>query len=859
MEVPFMNYHAHRSSDITPNEVEHMDLVRSLAPECIVILKNDGVLPVKTAGKIAVYGNGARHTVKGGTGSGDVNSRFKISVYEGLKNAGFTVTNEDWLDRYDRDLEVYTEEYIKKITKYAEEKHIVGEMAQFDNPFGVMEQPEVTDSDIDSDCELAVFVITRDAGEGKDREYKRGDYLLTQTEESNLRKVAASYKKTVVLLNCGGIIDTSVINSIEGIGALLTVSQLGNVGGNIIADCLTGVSVPSGKLTDTWAKKFEDYPNSDTFSTDNDDEIYKEGIYVGYRYFDSFGVEPMYPFGFGLSYTTFSTEVTDCALDGQKVKITAEVTNTGDTYKGKEVVQVYCSAPRGNIDKPYQVLAGYKKTEELAPGQKGSVTVEFDITSIASYDANTAMSVLEEGDYLIRVGTSSADTKIVMVINVPKTVEVCRFRSLFAPDMQIDVLTNPGKGHDINAISDNRQKNEAKTFVLDTSVIATKTISYTDSRDIIEDTRTGEVLTLADVIEGKADLKELVAQLTPEEMAHIVVGAFEGERKDDSVVGSSSLQVPGAAAETTRNFIDKRKVPSLVLADGPAGLRLIPHFKTYPDGSLVPGGYVFGFSRQDFPADLPDGCTDYYQYCTAIPIATALAQSWNPELIEKIGYIIGQEMTEFGVHLWLAPGMNIHRNPLCGRNFEYYSEDPLISGRCAAAMTSGVQKNKGRGTTIKHYAANNQEDNRLFSNSHVTEKTMREIYLKGFEIAVKESQPLSIMTSYNLLNGTHTANNYDLIQNVLRDEWGFEGVVMTDWCTTQAIVAEMGFGDPGKYRESSSALCVHVGNDWIMPGSATDVEGIMNAVNNNELSIADLQFCTYNILKTCITCAGDEI
>ncbi len=857
--MPSMDYHAKRSPDITVNETEHMKTVRELAPECIVILRNDGTLPVVNPCKIAVYGNGARHTVKGGTGSGDVNSRFKVSIYDGLKEAGFTITNEDWLDRYDRDLEVYTEEYIQKIKRYAEENHIVGEMAQFDNPFGVMEQPAVEDSDIDGDSELALFVITRDSGEGKDREYKRGDYLLTETEEANLRKVAASYRKTAVILNCGGIIDTSVINSIGGIGALLTVSQLGNVGGNIIADCILGKSVPSGKLTDTWAKRFEDYPNSDTFSSDNDDEVYKEGIYVGYRYFDSFGIEPMYLFGFGLSYTTFDTEVTGVSLTGQTVKITACVTNTGKVYPGKEVVQAYCSAPSGNIDKPYQVLAGYKKTDEIAPGAACEVTIEFDMADLASYDANTAMSVLEEGDYLIRVGTSSADTKIVMTVNVPKTVEVCRYRNLFAPDMHFDVMTNPGKGLELSAIADSKQKSLAKLFVLDTSVITKKVTEYTDSRDVITDDRAGEVITLADVIEGKADLKQLVAQLTPEEMAHIVVGAFEGERKDDSVVGSASLQVPGAAAETTRSFFDTRRIPSLVLADGPAGLRLIPHFKTYPDGSLVPGGYVFGFSRQDFPEDLPEGCIDYYQYCTAIPIATALAQSWNPDLIEKIGFLIGEEMTDFGVHLWLAPGMNIHRNPLCGRNFEYYSEDPLVTGKCAAAMTKGVQKNKGRGTTIKHYAANNQEDNRLFSNSHVTERTMREIYLKGFEIAVKESQPLSIMTSYNLLNGTHTANHYELIQNVLRDEWGFEGVVMTDWCTTQAIVAEMGFGKPGKYHESSSAMCVHAGNDWIMPGSATDVEGILKAVDDKKLSVADLQFCTYNILKTCIICAGDEI
>ena len=283
--------------------------------------------------------------------------------------------------------------------------------------------------------------------------------------------------------------------------------------------------------------------------------------------------------------------------------------------------------------------------------------------------------------------------------------------------------------------------------------------------------------------------------------------------------------------EHTSPAIPRLGIPNTVLADGPAGLRIQP---------------------------TREGDKETF-YCTHFPIGTLLASTWDVDLVKNVGAAMGEEVLEYGADVLLAPALNIHRNPLCGRNFEYYSEDPLITGKCAAAMTLGVQRNKGRGTTIKHYAANNQEDNRLFSNSHVAEKTMREIYLKGFEIAVKESQPLSIMTSYNLLNGTHTANHYELIQNVLRDEWGFEGVVMTDWCTTQAVVAELGFGNPGKYGESSSAMCVHAGNDWIMPGSATDVEGILKAVADNKLSVADLQFCTYNILKTCIICSGDII
>ena len=250
-----------------------------------------------------------------------------------------------------------------------------------------------------------------------------------------------------------------------------------------------------------------------------------------------------------------------------------------------------------------------------------------------------------------------------------------------------------------------------------------------------------------------------------------------------------------------------------------------------------------------FPEDTPKDAIDYYQYCTAIPIASGLAQSWDMDLFECMGRIVGDEMQQFHVHFWLAPGMNIHRNPLCGRNFEYYSEDPVVSGKCAAAMTKGVQSYAGQGTTIKHYAGNNLEDNRQFNNSHIGERALREIYLKGFEIAVKESQPYSIMTSYNLLNGTHAANHYELIQNAARDEWGFEGVVMTDWFTTQDTTG----GVKKAYPYSSAVQCIRAGNDLIMPGCEKNVEDIVAAVKEGkEITLADLQFCVKNILKIAV-------
>jgi beta-glucosidase len=391
-----------------------------------------------------------------------------------------------------------------------------------------------------------------------------------------------------------------------------------------------------------------------------------------------------------------------------------------------------------------------------------------------------------------------------------------------------------------------------KRLKVDASRIKTVTAQYQDERQSYT-TKAEKQLTMEDVKEGRGTVEELVSQLTVEEMAEMCVGTLREE--DSSVVGNASYCVPGAAGDTSSVIRQSRGVRNIILADGPAGLRLQPHFKTRKSGELIPGGEILGDSYVPFPADLDENdVIDYYQYCTAIPIGWALAQSWNTELVERAGDMVGEEMEQFGVDLWLAPALNIHRNPLCGRNFEYYSEDPLVSGKIAAAMTNGVQKHPGKGTTIKHFAVNNQEDNRYFVNAHVSERALREIYLKGFEIAVRESAPLSIMTSYNLLNGTHTANHYDLLQTVARDEWGFAGTIMTDWFTSQDKPMFTGkFGS--HYPISSSVGCIHAGNDIQMPGCKKNVDDIVEAVKTGKetdgytITLADLQYCAANIIR----------
>ncbi len=809
------------TDEVTSLERENQREVRRLAGECAVILENDGALPLKDdERKAALYGNGARHTVKGGTGSGDVNTRENINVEQGLAAAGFDVLGGEWLDRFDAEVSKAEKEYMESVEREMDERGVPVHMVLFERPF---EAPEVPLIERKEDAQTAIYVLSRNSGEGKDRECRKGDYLLTDREIQNLKFLAENYEKTILLLNVGGVIDTAPIREMKGINAVVLMGQLGNIGGLVAGDVLTGKTCPCGKLTDTWAKDYYDYPSSRTFSHNNgnvDDEYYTEDIFVGYRYFNVHRIEPAYCFGYGKSYTQFEikAEVFSVENAGEDKRITLEtaVTNIGKEYAGREVIQVYYTAPEGELSKPYQELAAFAKTRLLKPGETQRLTVEFMLSDMASYSTKDAAWVLEPGEYMIRFGADSSSTSTAGTVTVEEKTVTRQ-------------LTN----------------------CLTESLSGQKTGSL--QRPVLEDKYPQKILTLKDVKEGNADVKDLAAQLTAEEMAELCVGIERRTDNGTQVVGNAATLVPGAAGQTSSVLLGERGIFPLILADGPAGLRLQPHFKATEEGEVLPGGEVFGMDRMPFPESTPETAEDYYQYCTAIPIATTLAQSWDVELLERMGEIVGREMRQYHVHLWLAPGMNIHRNPLCGRNFEYYSEDPLLSGKCAAAATRGVQSLGGQGTTLKHFAANNQEDNRMFTNAHISERALREIYLKGFEIAVKESHPYSIMTSYNLINGIHTANHYGLLQTVARDEWGFDGVVMTDWCTSQDT-GYMGLTSD-KYPWSSSEWCIKSGNDLQMPGCQENVEDIVNGVKSGEIiTLGDLQFCTCNLLRVMVRC-----
>ncbi len=858
-------FHASTSSAVSEREVRNMERARKVASQGMVLLENAGALPLKAGTKkVALFGNGGRLTIKGGTGSGDVNSREVVNVEQGLEAAGLTVTTKNWLDRYDQVVEAARKEYFANFAKKIAEEGGSAVMELFNNPFKEPSIVPVTQADMDaSETDTAVYIVSRNSGEGKDRAPVRGDFELFEAEEDAIRALTSHYQNVIVVLNVGGVLDTRFLRGTKGIGAILLMSQAGNIGGYALADVLLGKVTPSGHLTTTWAEQYSDYPGAMNFSHVNgdvNDEYYKEGIYVGYRYFDTFGVAPAYPFGYGRSYTDFAIECKSVTADGNQVTITAEVTNTGSVYSGKEVVQVYYSAPQGVLEKPYQELAAYAKTKLLAPGEKQTLTLGFQVTEMASYSEAKAAYVLEPGTYYVRVGGHSRATKVAAALVLEKEVVTEKLANYLKPDVEMEMLSSAG-AKPYTYEGEEAEKAAAPKLAVDAEKLPCFTAVYSPvgAGAQPEPDTNGHKITMDEVKAGTYTLDELVNQLTVEEMATLCVGTARGGFGSESIIGAASAACPGAAGDTTSLMLPDRNIRNMILADGPAGLRLSTHFIVDRDGNQIPGTGDAPISGMEMltagmpKPEIPDDAVHYYQYCTAIPIATLLAQTWDVDAIAEAGDIVGEEMEELGVTLWLAPGMNIHRNPLCGRNFEYYSEDPLVAGMCAAADTLGVQKHPGVGTTIKHFAFNNQEDNRMHTNAHVSERAAREIYLKGFEIAVKRSQPMSIMTSYNLVNGLHTANSYELLTAIARQEWGFKGFVMTDWGTTGSI--EMEPGKTFKYGCSNAAGCVKAGNDLTMPGSQNDVDEIVKSVGAAEgeveypLTLGELRAAAKRILN----------
>lgn len=800
--------------EISEREIEHKTAAKNIAAQGMVLLENKSrTLPIAAAEgtKVALFGQGVYNTIKGGTGSGAVNQRDNVTVRQGFENAGYDIVNAEFIDQIEALWRAdgggsgggmwgggWTNEKV-----YADVE-------------GAVEKVQAAAAETDT----AIYVIARNSGEGSDRKASAGDYLLSADEEANLALLGQTFDKVIVVLNVGGIIDTKFFKEINGLDAMLLMSQAGMTGGDALVEVLNGTVNPSGKLTDTWPVNFDDNPSSAGFANQDGNtaqELYNDDIFVGYRYYDTFGVDVAYAFGYGDSYTDFAITTDSVEADKDKVTVTATVKNTG-SVAGKEVVEVYFSAPDGKLDKPYQELAGYAKTDELAPGAKQTLTISFDTKEMGSYDTEKAAYVMEDGNYIIRVGNSSRNTHVAAKLNLVADVITEQYSNLMVPVTENPNIAADEKYPELNPMTtegatpityagEDAEISSAMTLNLDfngyeavevlkeNEDVTVYTSDTTETEYLFaenEDGAVGEVSrvekgnanssdytvkyneivkkfdgdfsknTLMDVYNGDITIEQFVSGLTLDQLAELVNGH------------SSDITAKGVAGATWRN--DDKGIVPVNLSDGPAGLRITQKYEQ-------------------------DGTT-YYQFATAWPIGTLLAQTWDTEQIYAYGEGVGEEMEEFGIGCWLAPGMNIHRNALCGRNFEYYSEDPLVVGVTGTAATLGVQKSNGVGVTIKHYAVNSQESNRNSENNTISERALREIYLKGFEMVVKQAQPMAIMTSYNQNNGRPAADDYDLCTGFAKEEWGFTGMIMTDWGGGQSVpMYEM-----------------HAGNDLVCPG-----------------------------------------
>lgn len=776
---------------------------RRAAVEGMVLLKNeDAMLPLKEKDCVSIFGRCQIDYYRSGTGSGGaVNVTYTSNLLDALREQGNVRINEELAKTY--------ETWIK------EHPFDDGGGMWAGEPWHQEEMP-VTEEAAERAAQLsnkAVVVIGRTAGEDQDHAAVEGSYLLTAQEREMLQAVTRSFDQVAVVLNVSNIMDMSWLDTLEhkeNLRAVLYSWQGGSEGGNACAEILAGVVTPSGRLTDTIAYAIEDYPSTANFG-DAEKNYYKEDIYVGYRYFETFAPDRVrFPFGFGLSYTDFTIEDTRITISGLGkeawIHIRVRVKNSGSVYAGKEVVQVYFEAPQGRLGKAARVLAGFAKTELLSPGASQELVVDFPVTAMASYDDSGAAGhrscwVLEPGQYKVYVGTDVKSAVQISQIDEALYMEEClvieQQEEVLAPTCDYSRL-RPGRKKEGGHYEITYEKVPKQKISLEERIKKNlpRELEITGDRGI----------RFQDVKDQKAGLKEFVAQLSKEELSRIV----RGEGMCSPLVTPGTASAFGGVAPSLFHY----GIPAACTADGPSGIRMDSGLKA-----------------------------------TQLPIGTLLASTWNLKLVEELYELEGEELLRNEVDTLLGPGINIHRNPMNGRNFEYFSEDPLVTGRFAAAVVRGIAKS-GAAATVKHYACNNQEYGRNTADSIVSERAMREIYLKGFELAVKEGSARSIMTSYNPVNGHWSASNYDLCTTVLRGEWNYTGIVMTDWW------AKM--NDPvlgGKADISNTAAMVRAQNDLYMVVSNGGAEenvhedNLLEALEDGRLTVGELQRSAVNICR----------
>lgn len=754
----------------------------------VLLLNQNHVLPLPKGSHVAVFGRMQLHYYKSGTGSGGMVNVNKVTgILEALEES--------------EDVQVY--EPLVDVYREWEKDHPFDEGVGWGNEPWSQEEMELNEALVEEAAEkneYAIVILARTAGEDKDNKMLEGAYCLTSIEEDMLQKVRKSFAKMIVLLNTGNIMDMSFMDQYRP-DAVMYVWQGGMIGGLGTVDVLTGKVCPSGRLSDTIAAQMSDYP-ADPYFGGLEQNLYVEDIYVGYRYFESAAKSKvLYPFGFGLSYTTFSMEAGGFSYAENQVSFVMKVTNTG-SVAGKEVVQVYAKAPLGKLGKPARVLIDFKKTKELMPGECETLTFAIPTSVFASYnEVSTAGMpvgwVLEAGEYTIYAGGNVRDAYAVgsFTLDELQIVEECR--SALAP-------TTAFKRMKMTAANEHAEA--AGVYEVAMEEVPLRVVSPEEKRnaELPESYEmTGDRgIKLADVKAGKATLDEFVAQLTEEELASIVRG--EG-------MGSPKVTAGTAAAfgGVTKSLLEKG-IPCGCCDDGPSGMRLDSGMKAF---------------------SLPNG--------------TLLACTFNTQLNEELYAFTAVEMIKNRVDILLGPGMNIHRHPLNGRNFEYFSEDPLLTGKMAAAQVRGL-KSAGMTGSLKHFCGNNQETRRHTSNSIISERALREIYLRGFEIAVKEAKADAVMTTYGPVNGIWTSSNYDLVTDILRKQWGFEGVAMTDWW---AYVCREG----DKPAKTDFATMVKAQNDLYMvcPDSEKNEHGdnTVESLHDGSLTLGELQRCAKNICR----------
>ena len=730
---------------------EHIELSKNAAKEGMVLLKNSGdILPFERGTRLALFGIATFDYVKGGGGSGDVTVSYTTDLYEGFKKLSDRVeVCEELADFY--------RNYIEEIS---DTFYWPGQKPE-------PELPDVLCKSVREYTDTAVISISRFSGEGWDRDlkghpmYEEGDFYLSHAERAMVEQVKKYFPKIVVVMNVGGMVDTEWFFSENAIGGVLMAWQGGMEGGTAAAELLCGIGNPSGKLTDTFAKHLEDYPSTKSFHESELYVDYSEDIYVGYRYFETIpgGAEKVnYPFGFGLSYTRFDWKIRSIEQKDGKFTAKVSVQNIGDVA-GKEVIQVYLEAPQGKLGKAYRSLIAFQKTELLEPDSYQELTLTWDLSTMASYDdlgkVAKAAYVLEKGEYNFYIGNSVRNTiRSDYVYSPEEDVIVEQLSTKLQPNALKKRLLADGSYEELPLFE---KKRESFDFMPEVPVEVLQN-AYTPMRPVStvpRDRDKRDIHWFDEVADGKITMDEFIVQLPNEAICHMLGGQ------------------PNFGVANTCGFgnLPDFGVPNAMTADGPAGVRI------------------------------KEECG---VYTTAFPCSTQLACTWDPKIAYAIGEAGAKELKENNLAIWLTPAINIHRSPLCGRNFEYYSEDPFVAGMMAAGMVRGIQSQKVS-ASVKHFALNNKETNRKNSDSRVSERAAREIYLKAFEIIVKTADPWYIMSSYNLINGVRASECGELLTDILRKEWGFDGVVSTDWHTYSEHYVE-----------------INAGNDIRMPGGFPD-------------------------------------